>query len=81
MIEQKNNDGKLVLEFTNGDIAKFNEVMNKYNFKDAQAFIRFATSILLVAQDKEIKIKKGNDFVSIAPVEDLLKGVEHNGNK
>lgn len=81
MIEQKNKDQKLVLEFTNGDIAKFNEVMNKYNFKDAQAFIRFATSILLVAQDKEIKIKKGNDFVSIAPVEDLLKGVEHNGNQ
>lgn len=79
MIEQKNIDGKFVLEFTNGDIQKFNEVMEKYNFKDAQAFIRFATSLLLVAQDKEIKIKKDNEFVSIAPVEELLKKEQKNG--
>lgn len=79
MIEQKNTDGKFVLEFTNGDIQKFNEVMEKYNFKDAQAFIRFATSLLLVAQDKEIKIKKDNEFVSIAPVEELLKKEQKNG--
>ena len=79
MIVQKNIDGKFVLEFTNGDIQKFNEVMEKYNFKDAQAFIRFATSLLLVAQDKEIKIKKDNEFVSIAPVEELLKKEQKNG--
>lgn len=79
MIEQKNTDGKFILEFTNGDIKKFNEVMEKYNFKDAQAFIRFATSLLLVAQDKEIKIKKENEFVSIAPVEELLKKEQKNG--
>lgn len=79
MIEQKDIEGKLILEFTNGDIQKFNEVMEKYNFKDAQAFIRFATSLLLVAQDKEIKIKKDNEFVCITPVEDLLKKEQENG--
>ena len=72
MITRNDKDGKFLLEFTNGDIEKFNEVMKKYNFKDAQAFIRFATSVLLVATDGEIKIKKGDEFVTVAPVDELI---------
>ena len=79
MITKTGNDDKFSLEFTNGDIEKFNEVMKKYNFKDAQAFIRFATSVLLVAQDGEIKIKKSNEFVNVKPIDDLLNKEQQNG--
>lgn len=79
MIIQENEKDKMILYFSNGDIEKFNAVMEKYKFKDAQAFIRFATSLLLVTQDNQIKIKKDNDFILVEPVSDLIKEGKEDG--
>ena len=51
--EKERKDDLMILEFTNGDIEKFDKVMKKYNFVDAQALIRFAVSILLVNEAKK----------------------------
>jgi hypothetical protein len=72
MINKSEKNGNIILEFSNGDIDKFNEAMQRYNFKNAQSFIRFATSILLAAQYKSIKIKKNNDFIEVEPADDLI---------
>lgn len=44
--EKERKDDLMILEFTNGDIEKFDKVMKKYNFVNAQALIRYAVSIL-----------------------------------
>ena len=60
-VESKEND-EMILKFTNGDIAKFDSVMKRYDFVDAQALIRFVVSILLVTEDKFIQIKKDTTY-------------------
>ena len=40
--------------------------------------LRFALSLLIIAEDKEIKINKGGMLVDIAPNKDLIK---KSGNK
>lgn len=68
MIEKTDSGvGEFTLRFTNGDVEKFNQVMAKYNFVDAQALIRFAVSIMLVAEDKVIKIKQEGNIVNVEP--------------
>ena len=69
---KENTDEKILLEFTNGDIEKYNAVMEKYKFKDAQAFIRFASSILLENSEAIALIKDGK-VSTVTPVKELLK--------
>lgn len=69
---KENTDEKILLEFTNGDIEKYNAVMEKYKFKDAQAFIRFASSILLENSEGIALIKDGK-VSTVTPVKELLK--------
>lgn len=68
--------GELTLHFTNGDVEKFNEVMVKYNFVDAQALIRFAVSIMLMAEDNVIKIKQDGTIFNVEPADHSIKKEE-----
>lgn len=63
----------MLLEFSNGDKEKFNEVMKKYEFKDEQALIRFVLSVLLVTEDNEIQIKQDGDYTPVIPAEHSIK--------
>lgn len=77
MIEKTDSGvGEFTLRFTNGDVEKFNQVMAKYNFVDAQALIRFAVSIMLVAEDKVIKIKQEGNIVNVEPADHSIKKEE-----
>ena len=71
-VESKKDD-EMILKFTNGDIAKFDEVMKKYNFVDAQALIRFAVSILLVTENKFVQIRKDGELMTVEPAEHSVK--------
>lgn len=79
--EKERKDDLMILEFTNGDIEKFDKVMKKYNFVDAQALIRFAVSILLVNEAKEVMIKQEGSFIPVVPVETIREGVYSNGQQ
>nr|DAM70009.1 MAG TPA: hypothetical protein [Caudoviricetes sp.] len=79
--EKERKDDLMILEFTNGDIEKFDKVMKKYNFVDAQALIRFAVSILLVNEAKEVMIKQEGSFIPVVPVETIREGVHSNGQQ
>ncbi|GBR75785.1 hypothetical protein NO2_0421 [Candidatus Termititenax persephonae] len=68
---------KMLLEFSNGDIEKFKDVMGKYNFKDEQSLIRFVLSVLLVTEDNEVQIKKDGVFTPVVPANHSIKGGEH----
>lgn len=71
--EKEKKDGHMLLEFTNGDIEKFEQVMKRYNFVDAQALIRFAVSILLVTENKFIQIKQNGELIPVEPAEHSVK--------
>nr|DAI44149.1 MAG TPA: hypothetical protein [Caudoviricetes sp.] len=78
MISEERKEDTLTITLTNGDIDLFNQAIEKYNFIDGQAMLRFALSLLIIAEDKEIKINKGGMLVDIAPNKDLIK---KSGNK
>lgn len=71
--EKERKDGHMILDFTNGDIEKFDMVMKRYNFVDAQALIRFAVSLMLVTEDKVIQIKQNGQITAIEPAEHSVK--------
>lgn len=77
-IESKSND-EMKLKFTNGDIVKFDEVMAKYNFVDAQALIRFAVSMMLVTEDNVLQIKQKGKITPIEPADHSVKKENCNG--
>lgn len=69
----KKADDKLILEIDNGDRTKLEEVIQKWNFKDEQAFWRFSLSILLETEDKELWIKSNGQLIPIAPAQHSIK--------
>ena len=76
---EKDSADEMVLKFTNGDIEKFKEVIALYNFVDAQALIRFALSIMLITEEKTIKIKKDGMIINVEPADHSVKKEETNG--
>ena len=65
---KKSNEDSLSLEFTNGDIELLNKAKDKFEFDSYEATLRFAMSVLVIAEDKSIRIKQNNSFVSVSPV-------------
>ncbi|MCL2331803.1 MAG: hypothetical protein FWC61_04675 [Proteobacteria bacterium] len=70
------NPEEMVLKFTNGDLRTFNKIMEKYDFVDEEALVRFAMSILVLTEDKQLKIKQNGDFTLVTPAASLVKPKE-----
>ena len=66
-------DGKLLLEFENGDKEKFLQIMSDWNFVDEQSFLRFAMSAMILTTDKTLTITTENGNEKIAPKDSSLK--------
>jgi hypothetical protein len=73
---QNNSENNDILELAidNGDKEKLDQALKKWQFKDYQSLLRFATSVLLLTQDKSLWIieEDGGDLKNIAPSDDLL---------
>ena len=69
----KIDDEKLVLVLDNGDQIKLDEVINKWNFKDYQSFLRFAVSTMLLNEDNFLSIKLDGSLQDIKPPAHSLK--------
>ena len=67
-------DNKLKLELDKGDLTKFEEVIEKWNFKNEQAFLRFVVSLLLETEDKELWMKENGGRTKVAPADHNIKG-------
>lgn len=67
-------DDKLILEIDNGDLTKMKEVLDRWNFKDEQAFWRFSISLLLETEDKTLWIKEKGQPIPVAPADHSIKG-------
>lgn len=70
---ENSNDEKLFLELDNGDKKKFQQLLNDWNFKDEQALLRFAMSVMLETTDKTLTITKENGDIKVVPADDYLK--------
>lgn len=71
--EITNTINNLDLRFDNGDLAKLNEVIKKWNFKDYQSFFRFTVSIMLVSENNFLSIAVDGDVKAIKPSSDFIK--------
>jgi len=74
-VKEKQEEGKLTLEFDNGDLQKLNEAMSKWNFKDYQSLARFAVSILLINEGKTFAVTEKGKTSELAPAKELIKTV------
>lgn len=70
-IEDK--DGKLTLEFENGDREKFLSLIESWNFKDDQSILRFMMSILGVSIDNTVALNKKDGIKLAQPSDEYLK--------
>ena len=62
------------LELDNGDVEKYNEIIEKWRFKDAESLFRFAISILNSTKDNFIATKKeDNKIVERTPNPNLIR--------
>lgn len=62
------------LEVDNGDLQALKEVIEKYNFKDEEAALRFGLIVLLSAdENNNIFVERGDQKVKITPNTNLLK--------
>ena len=66
-------DGKMTLEFDNGDLKGFSEIMEKWNFKDEQSLIRFVMGAMLTTTDKTLTITTDSGDEKIVPPQTFLK--------
>lgn len=71
-IKSKTEGGKLILEVDNGDLEKLNQCMSSWKFKDHQSMLRFAMSLFLVSEDKNLWIKSEGKIQQIVPAKDYL---------
>lgn len=72
-IKSTTEPNKITLEIDNGDKDKLTQCMDKWLFKDHQSMVRFAISILLVTEDKNLWIKTDGKVQPITPAKEYLK--------
>lgn len=65
-------DGKLILEFENGDREKFQTLLHDWNFKDEQSILRFMMAILGKSVDNTVGIYTQNGLKAVVPEDELL---------
>jgi phosphopantothenate synthetase len=70
---QRRDKDKLLLEFDNGDLEKFDQVLKEWNFKDEQSLLRFAVSIMLTTEKQIIYVNKNEAPAAVVPSAMLLK--------
>ncbi len=64
---------KMTLEFDNGDLNGFNDIMEKWGFKDEQSLIRFAMGAMLTTTDKTLTITTESGDEKIVPPSSFVK--------
>lgn len=69
---QKTSNETLLLEITNGDKTKMEEVIKKWGLKDIQSFWRFSISLLLAAENNGIWVETNGNPSKVGPVDSLL---------
>ena len=72
-IRLKDGETAVQLVVNNGDLEKINQVIEKWNFRDYQSFIRFAVSIMLVTKSTSITIQTDTGATPVVPNPSLLK--------
>lgn len=72
-IRLKDGETAVQLVINNGDLEKINQVIEKWNFRDYQSFIRFAVSIMLVTKSTSITIQTDTGATPVVPNPSLLK--------
>ena len=78
---QKDVDEMLLLEITNGDKTKMEEVIKKWGLKDIQSFWRFSISLLLSAENNGIWVEINGNPSKVGPVDSLLAGKNDQSEK
>ncbi len=69
-------DGKLELILDKGDSEKLQEVIERWNLKNEQAFLRFTVSLMLETDETIVGIMDKGRLVPIVPADHSFKKEE-----
>lgn len=83
MISKKpdSTDNSTNLSFDNGDLRALKEAIDKFNFIDEQAALRFALFALLKAEKNVIYVDEGDKKVVLTPSQQLIKSLSSDEQK
>jgi len=62
----------LILVLTNGDRAALDQAISRWNFKNAESFLKFVVAVMLKAEGNKIFIQVEGNQAGITPNETLL---------
>lgn len=63
----------LILILTNGDKAALDQVIARWNFLDAESFLKFVIAIMIKAEGNKITIQVGGEQSAVGPNDNLLR--------
>lgn len=66
-------DNELLLKIDNGDLTKMKEVLERWKFKDEQAFLRFTVSLLIETEDKALWMKSNGEPIKVEPADHSIE--------
>jgi len=66
-------DNELFLKIDNDDLTKMKEVLERWKFKNEQAFLRFAFGLLIATEDKALWIKFNREPIKVEPTDHSIK--------
>lgn len=72
-VTSKDEQGKLTLEISNGELETLRKCVDKWGFIDYPSFLRFAISIIGDADDKTVWIKSKGVAQAVIPAKNYLK--------
>lgn len=73
-------DPKKILTINNGDLQALNSALERYRFVNDEALVRYALVALLESEDNRLRVKKGEETVTLKPNESLIKPVSDSEN-
>jgi uncharacterized protein YfaT (DUF1175 family) len=65
-------DPIMIIEMENGDKKAFEEIKNKWNFKDEEGVLRYMMSLLLKTEDNKLWIKANGQQTGVNPADELI---------
>lgn len=67
-------EGKIVLEFNNGDFQALQKIIKKWHFKDEESALRFGMAALIKGSEaKGVAVMENGKLVTLTPADSLLE--------
>jgi len=72
-IQISHQDGKTIIELSNGHSRALKDIKEKWNIKDEEATLGFAFSVLMSGDAPEVFVENSGKLVGVVPTKEIEK--------